>query len=223
MTANIVAPGRSRQLGIWVPAVMIVCALAVMGWVAHRGSHRAAKRPTVPADQTAQDEVARLRGEMKALRSEVMSQRAMEERARDGVHSAEAVNASAEGPRGRPSRESVLAEQQAQVEAARQRMEVELDSQSRDRAFESSVQEQLRGVYQAKEFAGTHFESVECRATLCRVRSQHDNQEAMRDFTRQAAQHAPFNVEAFYSLGEGDAPISTVYFARPGSSLPHDF
>jgi hypothetical protein len=102
-------------------------------------------------------------------------------------------------------------------------MEHEIESQARDRGFERSVLDQLGEAFRRPEFVGSRLASVECFTDLCRVRSEHDNREAMSDFARTASRFPPFDTEVFYRYGEGERPISTLYVARRGAKLPRDF
>jgi hypothetical protein len=110
----------------------------------------------------------------------------------------------------------------AEERAARhkQNMETVLRSQAPDRGGRIEVERQLGELYKMPAFEGTHLESVDCVATLCRITSRHDSDEAMRAFVRTASSNPPFDNEVFYTYGEGNPPTTALYVARGRNRLP---
>jgi len=213
---------RGRVLRVGIPLALGSALGLGIAWLTNQGVPRAR---TVHADTSGPEDVAHLRAEVEALKRRIAIPTAMTQPPSTPPAHEPAANVGKPDsvPQGPPTPEARRAQERERAEAARVRMDVEIESQARDRAFERDVEEQLRGVYQKAEFAGTRLESFECRSTLCRVTSTHDTREAMGEFAHNAAKYPPFNTEVFYSYGEGESPVSTLYVSRPGASLPHDF
>jgi len=197
--------------------------LSAFGIVAWLGRPKLTKLTTSGADTSVLDKIERLGRDVKDLKKQM----------RASPQAASAALTTTVAPEQPPGQDNsavrVLGsreqreEKVARVAAARARMDAEIEMQARDRSFERAVEEQLHSVYTNVEFLGTSFDSLECRTTICRLKSRHDTRDAMRAFARSVARYSPFDNEVFYTYGEGESPVSTLYFARPGSSLPHDF
>jgi hypothetical protein len=216
---GVASNGSGRAVALGVAAALVVGGVAAWRWTSGDVELDGA---VSPKDQgvSVEFELARMQGEIEALKRRPATPPAQSLTAQLSAAPATG-DAPAAVPQGPPDMARLRAEAKARVQAARERMEVELESQPRDRTYERTVEDQLEIAYEA--FSGTRFISLECRSTLCKVTSQHDSREAMSEFTRDAAQHPPFNTEVFYSRGDGEAPTTTLYVARPGSALPHDF
>lgn len=215
------APARPGRTTLAIVGMAIVAGAGLV-WCSFNSRPRG-RAPSAAQAMAPPAEIAELRRDIEALKRDSRTVRMPAPEPAPMVDATPSATVSS-APSGPPlDIASARAERAARVAAAKERMEFEIASQARTRAVEREVGEQLRVVYDTAEFEGTHFESLECYATLCRVKSRHDSREHMLTFARNAAKYPPFDTEVFYSYGEGETPVSTFYAAREGASLPRDF
>lgn len=96
-------------------------------------------------------------------------------------------------------------------------------SEAKDPAWSLQAERQVSGAFDAEDLAGNHLQGISCQATLCRIRSQHDDLTAERTFMSRLGRLEVFsNGEAFSQRTEqADGSIEIVtYVTRGGHRLP---
>jgi hypothetical protein len=206
----------------WLAAVLAV--VAGVSWLTIRG---AAQRKVVPAATAAGESRRQISDQVEALERVTRNLQSRLDRAETRAPSAgPAPTASAIGEQteASPEPEDALASM-----SPAERNELVVNSTlelldevvAQERPDSSGTTEAIRsldGLMATSELAGTRATAVDCVATLCRFRMQHDDAEARTQF-RPALRHPPFRGNLFFHFDK-EKNETMVYAARPGRSLP---
>jgi hypothetical protein len=121
-----------------------------------------------------------------------------------------------------PSKKSVVS-----AVAMRDRYKEVFESESRDAAWADSAQRFVADRLKTTVAAGSTVESVECRASMCRIETVHSDRSSYDHFVRSAFMNPStslWNAPEFSTLSEGRSeggPYHVVsYLAREGRTLP---
>ncbi len=96
-------------------------------------------------------------------------------------------------------------------------------NQGRDSVWAQTTEELLASALQDDIFTNSRLNKISCRATLCKIDTEHTDPDAELLFLQQINSRAGFNAtESFYTRDEqaGGNIVMTLYISRDGHRLP---
>lgn len=208
-------PSTMLSLGL----VALTAALAAALWAGF-GLRRGRGAPTTNAPAVAEDEVARLRDEMKQLR------RQMQVMAQQGPGAARAPSAPASASNDLTASAGVvpLSPQETELRDRQHFAAIErkLAAEPVDVAWAPATERLIGETLARPIFAGSKLLSSACHSTLCRFEVSHASEADRRHFGSALPNRLPALPSGSMRRAEGDDARTIVYVAREGHQIPRD-
>ena len=200
-------------------------ALGLTAWVVVERRETAA-HPSARAGDVTSAEVAALRREVAALRSESRQEREPAARVpsrADPAHALSEGSPSTISPQSPPATPTELVRDR--VERAREvqraavtSLEARFTGEELDTAWSTDTERQIKGVVATTP--GTKLEEADCASTLCRVVVSHESRQDQRNLA-EIRTHEPFQQGIYFDY-DYDALKTTMFVLRRGHSFRDD-
>ena len=116
--------------------------------------------------------------------------------------------------------EAVQARERAQAARVATRVDHRHDAEPRDPSWSSQAERDIEPAVRSTELAGIHFDSADCRQTICRAVVSSDGPDSARQFGPQLLKEPPFDHdESYFQYLDGHV---IVYLLREGQPFPEE-